>query len=88
MKTGIVAKLPDGPRFKDRFDFVSSRSGRVYRISRDTARKDGSWTCSCGSSVYRGYCRHLAELGLKGRMGVGGRVEHPNLFWVSASTRS
>ena len=75
----IVKRLDDGPRYKNRFDVVSERSLRQYRISYDAAGGAGYWTCSCMAGVRGLPCRHLRHFGLRGR-GLGQGKIQPTLF--------
>lgn len=59
--------LPNTPRYKCRFDVRSASSNRIYRISYDAADGAGYWTCSCPGCITHGQCKHLTEMGLRGR---------------------
>lgn len=64
---GACAVYEDSPRYKFGFGVASATSGRIYKISFDTADGALYWKCSCPSCITRGYCKHLTACGLKGR---------------------
>src|ERR1035437_9089028 len=56
----------DTERYVCRFDIASQSSDAVYRISFDMAAQ--WWTCSCRGNLGKGgHCKHLEDLGLRGR---------------------
>jgi hypothetical protein len=57
--------FPDSDRYKCIFTIASASSGRVYKVSFDTAQ--GAWVCSCPGCIRHGQCKHLDAMGRKGR---------------------
>ena len=67
VRTTGSGRLLDDARYKSKFEVVSESSGRVYRISYDSAPGAGYWVCSCPGYLTRGKCKHLSAAGLRGR---------------------
>ena len=61
-----ISVLPDSDRYKHRFE-VAGSTGRIYRVSYDSAPGAGYWVCSCPGNIGHGDCKHLQACGLQGR---------------------
>lgn len=64
---GAVASYPDDDRYKFGFGVASQSSGRIYKISFDSAPGALYWKCSCPGCISHGDCKHLQACGLRGR---------------------
>ena len=66
IKRAALELCGDNGRWKCGFKIAGS-TGRIHKVSFDSAPGAGYWVCSCLGNIRHGQCKHLTAMGLQGR---------------------